>query len=266
VANVGGYYGCVAGAGTADGVSLLDDPAFFSTTGQTGVGSPTTRTSRRADHREVVLWAVLAANLALVGVLAGVGLVAHSLGVWAEGADYLGDAGGIALVLLARHLEQVPPTENRPRGYPRAKRYAALANAGWLVATSLAVAGGALARLAAGAGEVHGLDVLVVSAASALVMGSAALVLRGEPAGGAGDASGEDFSLSAVMLDTVADSAAAGGVAAAGTAMYVMRGAYWLDPSAALVISLVVAYQGARLIARAGASLRTADGTVRART
>jgi hypothetical protein len=45
---------------------------------------PQTTMSRTAR-----LWAVLVANLALVGALIGVGITAHSLGVWAEGADYL---------------------------------------------------------------------------------------------------------------------------------------------------------------------------------
>ncbi|MHB1784519.1 MAG: hypothetical protein ACYCTE_17885, partial [Acidimicrobiales bacterium] len=46
--------------------------------------------------RTARLWVVLSANLALVGALLAIGLTAHSLGVWAEGADYLADAAADA--------------------------------------------------------------------------------------------------------------------------------------------------------------------------
>ena len=51
--------------------------------------------------RTARLWAVLAANLALVGALVVVGFAARSLGVWSEAVDYLGDAAGVAVALLA---------------------------------------------------------------------------------------------------------------------------------------------------------------------
>lgn len=116
------------------------------------------------------LLVVLVANLGLVGALVGVGITAHSLGVFAEGADYLADAAAIAVSLLAIHLGRRPPTPRRPGGYPRATRYAALVNAGWLLLLSLLVVAGAGDRLARGAGEVAGLPVLTVSGAAALVM------------------------------------------------------------------------------------------------
>jgi hypothetical protein len=45
--------------------------------------------------RAVRLRIVLALNLALVTALVMVGIAAHSLGVFAEGADYIGDAAAI---------------------------------------------------------------------------------------------------------------------------------------------------------------------------
>ncbi len=51
--------------------------------------------------RSIRLWIVLGLNLALVGVLAAVGIGAHSSGVMAEGADYLADAAAIGVALLA---------------------------------------------------------------------------------------------------------------------------------------------------------------------
>jgi Co/Zn/Cd efflux system component len=46
-------------------------------------------------------WLVLLANASMVLALVIVGVISHSLGVLAAGGDYLGDAAGVALVLLA---------------------------------------------------------------------------------------------------------------------------------------------------------------------
>jgi cobalt-zinc-cadmium efflux system protein len=210
------------------------------------------------------LWAVLVVNLALVAVLAGAGVEARSLGVWAAGTDYLGDAGGIAMALVAARLGR-PSRPGRPARYPRATRYAAVVNAGWLLAITAAVGAGALVRLISGAGEVRGLVSLVVSGLAAVVMGASALLLRAQTPAGTEQQQEEeqqqqqeeDFSLSAIMLDTVADAASAAGVALSGGVIYATGGNYWLDPAAALVVSLAVGYQAGRLLARSTASLRT---------
>ena len=47
------------------------------------------------------LLVVLALNLALVGVLVAVSVTANSLAVLAEGGDYLLDAAGVGVALLA---------------------------------------------------------------------------------------------------------------------------------------------------------------------
>lgn len=205
--------------------------------------------------RSARLWAVLVANLALVGALIGVGLAAHSLGVWAEGADYLADAAAIGVALAALRLQA--PTATRPQGRPDATRYAALVNAGWLLALSLVVAAGAVDRLAAGTRQVHGLPVLVVSGIAATVMLAGALLLGGDLDDDDDDDDGAALSVRAVLLDTAADAAAAGGVAAAGAVILATGGLYWLDPTVALVISLAVATQAARLLTRIRRTRRT---------
>jgi len=172
---------------------------------------------------------VLLLNLALVAGLIVVGVAAHSLAVFAEGGDYLLDAAGVGVALLA------------------ANRVAALINAGWLLALQLLVAAAAAYRLITGTPEVDGLAVLVVSGVAAVVMTVAALVLSGGTDDD-GDGQREDLSVKAVLLDTVADSAAAAGVAVTGGVILATRGWYWLDPAVALVIAVVVAYHAVRLI------------------
>ena len=202
------------------------------------------------------LGVVLSANLALVGALLGVGLTAHSLGVWAEGADYLADAAAIGVSLLAIQLAGRPPTPRHPAGHPRATRYAAAVNAGWLTTLSLLVAGDAIDRLAVGVHRVHGLPVLVVSGVAALVMAGGALLVGADIDDSPEQGDDDELNIRAVLLDTAADAAAAAGVAVAGGIIYATGGNYWLDPTVALVIAAVVCYHALRLLARIVASLR----------
>jgi cobalt-zinc-cadmium efflux system protein len=186
------------------------------------------------------LTVVLALNLALVAGLVAAGIDAHSLGVLAEGGDYLLDAAGAGLALLAIRLSAWRASGGRP-GLTSA---AALVNAGWLLVLELIVTGASIDRLATRTPQVHGLPVLVASGIAAVVMAAAALVLRGDVE----DGGEQDLSVAAVLLDTVADAAAAAGVAAAGAVILAVRGWYWLDPAVALIIAVLVAYQAVRLI------------------
>jgi cobalt-zinc-cadmium efflux system protein len=202
-------------------------------------------------HRLIV---VLVLNLGLVAGLVAVGVTAHSIAVLAEGGDYLLDAAGVGVALLAIELAARPATPARPNGYPNATKIAALINAGWLLVLELLVAGAAVDRLVTRRVPVDGLPVLVMSGVAALAMIGGALVLGGDEA----DAEyGErDLSVSAVLLDTVADAAAAAGVAAVGAIILVTGGWYWLDPAVALTIAVVIAYHALALIRKARTRLR----------
>jgi len=206
--------------------------------------------------RTARLWTVLAANLALVVALVVVGFLANSLGVLAEGIDYIADAAAIGVSLLAIHLSERPPSPRRPIGFPRATRIAAGINAGWLLTLSFVVAAGALYRLITGVHQVRGLPVVVVSGVAAVVMTLGAVVLGGGLGHSADADDNVDLNLRAVLLDTAADAAAAVGVALTGAVIYFVHGVYWLDPAVALVISLVVGYQAGRLLIRIGSRLR----------
>ncbi len=208
------------------------------------IGSLTVSRTRR-------LGVVLALNLALVAGLVAVGVTAHSLAVLAEGGDYLLDAAGVGVALLAIRLSARPASRRRPEGYGTS--VAALINGGWLLLLELLVIVTALHRLITGTPQVDGLPVLVVSGIAALVMAAGALILRGDT----DDQPGErDLSVAAVLLDTAADAAAAAGVAAAGAIILVTGGWYWLDPAVALAIAVVVAYHAAKLIVKVLSRLR----------
>jgi cobalt-zinc-cadmium efflux system protein len=189
---------------------------------------------------------VLGLNLGLVVGLVAVGITAHSLAVFAEGGDYLLDAAGIGVALLAIRLSARPAS--RARTDPTS--VAALVNCGWLLVLELLVAAAAAERLVTRTPEVHGLPVLIVSGIAAVAMTIGALVLRADPDDSDDDdeAGERDLSVAAVLLDTVADAAAAAGVAAAGGIILATGGWYWLDPAVALIVAAVIAYHAVALL------------------
>jgi cobalt-zinc-cadmium efflux system protein len=204
------------------------------------------------------LLVVLLLNLALVAALVTVGVTAHSLAVLAAGGDYLLDAVAVGVAVLAIRLSAPPARSARRAGSPNASNIAALINGGWLLVLEVLVASAAAGRLISGTPQVSGLPVLVVSGIAALVMAGGALVLRGDGDDDEGEdeAGQHDLSVAAVLLDTIADAAAAAGVAATGAIILATDGWYWLDPAVALAIAIVVAYHAFALIRKVLARLR----------
>lgn len=194
------------------------------------------------------LIAVLVLNLVLVAALVVVGVAAHSLAVLAEGGDYVLDAAGVGVALVAMWLSARAKRHPGARQYPNAGAWAALVNAGWLCLLELLVAAGAIDRLVSGVPVVHGLPVLIVSAVAAIVMTGGALILGGDLDDDPEDADGHRLSVRAVLLDTVADAAAAAGVALTGGIIWALHGAYWLDPVVALIIANAIGWHAIRLL------------------
>src|SRR5947209_14368637 len=83
---------------------------------------------------------VLILNLTLVAALVVVGATAHSVAVLAEGGDYLLDAVGVAVALLAIRASARSGARGRPPGRLAATDLAALFNGGWLLLLEVLVA------------------------------------------------------------------------------------------------------------------------------
>ncbi|MFP5387748.1 MAG: cation diffusion facilitator family transporter [Thermoleophilia bacterium] len=177
---------------------------------------------------------VLVINLSMIAGLVLVGLLSHSIGVLSSAADYVGDAAGVGLSLVALKMSR------RGRGHPRATSLAALVNASLLLLISLVVGVEAIDRLVLGSPEIHGLPVLIGSVIAAGAMILCARIL--------GSIESDDFNMRSVMLDTVADAAAAIGVAISGAIILAADGLYRLDAAVALAIAVVVGYHAVRLI------------------
>jgi cobalt-zinc-cadmium efflux system protein len=195
---------------------------------------------------------VLLLDLLLIVALVIVGLAAHSLGVLAAGVDYLGDGAAIGLSLFALRLSHRAVSDHLSR-HPNPTDIAALVNAGWLLALNIGVVAAATRRLASGAAEVHGAPVLIVSTVAAGVMLLCTVIVR---AGRDGHDPGEDLNLRAVSLDLASDAAAATGLAASGAVIMVTSDWYWLDPTVALIIAVVILYHGVHLISQVLTALR----------
>ncbi|MGI8558371.1 MAG: cation diffusion facilitator family transporter [Solirubrobacteraceae bacterium] len=185
---------------------------------------------------------VLLLNVAMVAALVVVGLASHSLGVLAAGGDYVGDATGVALSLVALRISR------HVHGHPRATSYAALVNAAFLLLVTVVVIVEALRRLITGTPHVEALPVIVVSVIAGVVMAFCALLI--------GTVESDDLNMRSVMLDTLADGISAGGVAISGAIILAAQGAFWLDPAVALGIALIIAYHAIRLIRDVRAALR----------
>lgn len=192
---------------------------------------------------------VLALNLALIGGLVIVGLAANSVGVLAAAGDTLADSIALILGLVAVALRDRDP--DRPQAN-RPIAIVALINAAILVAVTVSVAIEAITRLSEGSPAVLGFPMAAVSSITLAVMIVGALVLGLS-------ARREDIHMKSVLLDTLADAAAAAGVLVAGLVIWLTAGLYWLDPVIALVLAAVIGYAGARLAAQAVAALRGAD-------
>jgi cobalt-zinc-cadmium efflux system protein len=205
--------------------------------------------------RTTRLTVVLLLNLVLVAGLVMAGISAHSVGVLAAGGDYLADAAAIGVALFAIALGRRPPSQRRPGGYPRATTYAALLNVTLLLAVVILVVAEAARRLIAGVGQVHGLAVLIASGVAAVAMLAGGLILRADE-DAEDDSEGDRANMRAVVLDTLADSAAAAGVAVTGAIILAEPALSWLDPTVALIIGAVIGYHALALIREVAGVLR----------
>lgn len=191
------------------------------------------------------LGVVLGLNVCLIAGLVVAGLAAHSVGVIAAAGDTAADSVALLLGLIAV-VARGRSTDARPSS---AIPIVALINGCALLVATVLIAVEALRRLLGGVREVHGLPVLIASAVTMAVLFFGASVLGAS-------AANEDLHMRSVLLDTLADAAAAGALAIAGGVIALTGRLFWLDPALALAIAVVVAVPASRLCAKAVAAIR----------
>ena len=181
----------------------------------------------------------LALNVVIVVVQVIAGFAADSLGLLADAAHNLTDVAAVVVSMIAIRMAGRPATARRSFGYHRSTILAAQANAAAILVMTVFILIEGIGRLRDPEPVESGLVVLV--AAIALVGNTvAALILyeRGQ----------DDLNMRSAMLHMVSDAAASAGVLLAGIVMTVVDGAYWLDPAASIVISLVIAWRAVGLL------------------
>lgn len=184
--------------------------------------------------RETRLAIAIGLNVGIVVAQVVAGVVAGSVGLLADAAHNLTDVLAITVALVAVRLARRPRTAQRSYGYHRATVLAALFNAASILAVSVVVVVEAVQRLA-DPQPVEGGVVIVVAGLGAVFNGIAALVVF--------DRSG-DLNMRGALLHLISDAATSVAVALCGAVILVTDGWYWLDPAVALVISVVIAWQG----------------------
>ena len=187
---------------------------------------------------------VLVLNLTMIAGLIIVGLSSHSLGVLAAGGDYLADSAAIGMSLLALWMSR------QPWGFPKATSWAALLNVVFLLVVTVVVIVEAFRRLYTQTYQIDARPVIIVSVIAAVVMIVGAFILGS-------DEPEEDLNMQAVMLDTIADAAAAASVAIAGGIMLALHGFYWLDPIVALGVAGIIGYHALKLFRKVVRELRS---------
>ena len=194
--------------------------------------------------QETRLILVLILNLVMIAGLVVTGLSSHSLGVLAAGGDYLADAAAIGISIIALYASR------HPGGYPKATSYAALINVIFLLAVTVYVVVEAVRRLYTHTYQIEALPVAIVGAVAAIVMIAGAFIL-GE------NSDEDDLNMKSVMLDTIADAAAAGCVAITGGTIFFLNGLYWLDPAVALLVAAVIGFHALKLLREVLVELRS---------
>lgn len=175
-------------------------------------------------------------NLAYTVLEAAVGFATGSLALLSDALHNLGDVLGLAMAWAAAAIAQRPPSGRHTYGWGRATLLSPLANALLLVGLSGALAWEALRRLSAPP-EVPGLVVVAVASVGIAVNLGAAWFLRG----------GDDLNRRGAYLHLLADAAISLAAVVAGAGMLAF-GWRWLDPATALLVGVVVAVGGWRLL------------------
>lgn len=197
-------------------------------------------------------WAILL-NLGYVLVEGAVGLVLGSLALPADAAHNLTDVAGLLLAWGAAVAARKPPTERFTYGLGRSTILAALANAVTILVGVGAVIWESFHRFSTPV-AVSALPVLLVAAAGVGVNAGTALLFRRKRHA--------DLNTQGAFLHMMADAAVSAGVVLSAGAM-LATGWLWLDPVAAILVSLVVAGTAFRLLkASLGLSLDAVPGSL----
>jgi cobalt-zinc-cadmium efflux system protein len=182
-------------------------------------------------------WAVVL-NGSYVIIEAAAGLMIGSLALLADAAHNLIDVAGLLIAWGAAFAAQKPPSERFTYGFGRATILAALGNAIAILIGVGAVAWEAVQRFSESV-AVQALPVLIVATMGIAVNAGTALLFRKDRQ--------HDLNAEGAFLHLAADAAVSAGVVLAAAGM-IVTGWLWLDPLAAILVGVVIAWNAFGLL------------------
>ena len=192
----------------------------------------------RATRRTRRLVAALGLNIALAAAQLIGGLVAHSTGLLSDAGHNVTDVAGLAMSLLAVRWTLRPRSPSRSFGYHRGPILAALGNAAVIAVITVAIVAESVNRLIHPQ-AVHGSIVVIVAGVAFVANGFAALMLREK---------GRDLNMRSAALHMGGDALGSLAVLAAGAVIVASPSLRWADPTASLVVALIIVIEAYRLL------------------
>ena len=191
------------------------------------------------------LGVTLALVLAYMGAEVVGGLVSGSLALIADAGHMLSDAAALALTLFAIRFARRPATPRRTFGSYRAEIIAALVNGATLVAVAVYIFIEAIERFRQPP-EVAGGLMLIVATGGLIVNGVSLLILHG--------GRGENLNMQGAWLHVLTDALGSLQAIVAGGLIWAY-GWHWVDPTASVLIGVLVIYSSWSLITQSVAVL-----------
>jgi cobalt-zinc-cadmium efflux system protein len=192
----------------------------------------------RATSRTRRLVVALGLNVALAGVQFAGGVVAHSTGLLSDAGHNITDVAGVAMALLAVRWASRPRNPSHSFGYHRGPILAALGNAAVIAVITVAIIAGSVIRLLH-PHAVHGGLVVAIAAVAFVINGLAALMLRERNA---------DLNMRSAALHMGGDALGSLAVLCAGAVLVANPSLQWADPTASLVVAVIIVVEAYRLM------------------
>lgn len=192
----------------------------------------------RATSRTRRLVVVLGLNVALAAIQLAGGLVAHSVGLLSDAGHNVTDVAGVGMSLLAVRWATRPRSPSHSFGYHRGPILAALGNAALIAVITVAIVVESVVRLLH-PHAVHGGLVVIVATVAFVTNGLAALTLRER---------GRDLNMRAAALHMGGDALGSLAVLGAGAVLVANPSLTWADPTASLVVAVIIVVEAYRLL------------------
>jgi cobalt-zinc-cadmium efflux system protein len=192
-------------------------------------------------------------NVSYVLIEAVAGLTIGSLALLADAAHNLTDVAGLLIAWAAAVAAQKPPSDRFTYGFGRSTILAALGNAIAILVGVGAVVWESVQRFSDPV-ALQALPVLIVAAVGIAINAGTAVLFRKDRE--------HDLNAEGAFLHMVADAAVSAGVVLSAGAM-LATGWLWLDPLAAILVSLVIAWTAFGLLRSSfGLALDAVPGSV----